>query len=84
MQQLRAAVIGVGHLGAYHADKYHAHPEVDLIAVVDVDRDRAGQIADKLGTQAYTDYRDIIEQVDLVSKVSEKIFQFLKERDLLK
>lgn len=70
MQKLRAAVIGVGHLGAFHADKYHAHPEVDLTAVVDVDKERAGQIAEKLGAQAYTDYREILDKVDMVSIVT--------------
>lgn len=66
---LRAGVIGVGYLGAFHASKYKALENVDLVAVVDVDADRAQSLAQELGTQAYTDYRDILPQLDLVSIV---------------
>ena len=38
--RMRAAVVGVGYLGRFHAQKYAAHPDVDLVAVVDLDGDR--------------------------------------------
>jgi len=67
MKQLRAAVIGTGHLGYYHAQKYSLLPDVELVAIVDKDKERASYVADDLGTQAYQDYKDVLEQVDLVS-----------------
>ena len=42
---LRAAVVGVGYLGAFHADKYASLPDVELVAVVDTDLQRAQSIA---------------------------------------
>ena len=35
MQPVRTAVIGVGYLGRFHAQKYAALPESQLVAVVD-------------------------------------------------
>ena len=47
--RLRAAVVGVGHLGRFHAEKYAAHPEVQLAAVVDIDAARARAVGEALG-----------------------------------
>ncbi len=69
LDTLRAAVIGVGYLGRFHAQKYAGLEGVDLVAVVDADRDRAEEVAAEVGTTAYTDFRQILDQVDLVSIV---------------
>src|SRR5207247_1547738 len=39
--RLRTAVVGVGYLGRFHAEKYAAHPGAELVGVVDVDPGRA-------------------------------------------
>lgn len=67
MSKLKTAVIGVGYLGKFHADKYAAHEGSDLVAVVDTNTDAAKQIADKHGVQALTDYRELLGKVDAVS-----------------
>lgn len=76
MQKLRAAVIGVGYLGNFHAQKYAQHPDLDLVAVVDTDPERAVEIAAKYATRAVTDYRDILEHIDLVSIVVPPVHHF--------
>jgi len=53
--KIRAAVIGVGYLGRFHAQKYAAMEDVDLVAVADIDPDRAKEIALETGTAAVTD-----------------------------
>lgn len=40
MSRVRAAVIGVGYLGRFHAQKYAAMDDVDLVGVVDIDASR--------------------------------------------
>ncbi|RPI79709.1 MAG: gfo/Idh/MocA family oxidoreductase, partial [Desulfobacteraceae bacterium] len=40
-KKLKIAVIGVGHLGKFHAQKYAQIPEVELVGVVDVDMQKA-------------------------------------------
>ena len=70
MDKLRAGVIGVGYLGQFHADKYAALPNVDLVGVVDPDRSRAEQVAGKLSTRAFADAAELLGLVDAVSIVA--------------
>ena len=69
MRALRAAVIGVGYLGNFHAQKYTQLDGVELVAVADTDAARGAEVAAKYGTRSVTDYRDILGAVDLVSIV---------------
>ena len=69
MGNLRAAVIGVGYLGNFHAQKYSQIEGVDLHAVVDTDPDRGREVAVKHGVFAVADFREIIDDIDLVSIV---------------
>lgn len=52
----KAAVVGVGYLGRYHAQKYARSQGAELTAVVDVSAERAEQCAAELGVKALTDY----------------------------
>ena len=56
---MRAAVIGVGHLGQHHARILASLPDVSLAGVVDINRERAEKIAGEYGTRAFGDVRDI-------------------------
>ncbi len=60
----RAAVVGVGHLGRHHARILGAAPDVDLVAVVDLDPDWARVVAAEVGTVALRDVREIDPPVD--------------------
>lgn len=66
-RKLRAAVAGVGYLGQYHAEKYAAHQDVELVAVADVDAARASEIAQKHGCRALADAGELVGKVDLAS-----------------
>lgn len=67
MAGLRAAVIGVGYLGRFHAQKYRDHASVTLMGVADVSHERATEVAAEVGCPAFTDYRELFGKVDLVS-----------------
>jgi predicted dehydrogenase len=69
MKKTRTAVIGVGYLGQFHAEKYALLPGAELVGVVDANPDRAAEIGAKLGAAAYTDYRLLLDRVDAVSIV---------------
>ncbi len=64
---LRTAVIGVGYLGKFHAQKFAEIPGADLVAVVDVDVEARERVAKELGVDAIGDYRKLIGAVDAVS-----------------
>jgi predicted dehydrogenase len=64
--KLRAAVVGVGYLGNFHAQKIKAHPETELVGVCDFSFSQAERIAAELGTQAYKKPEELIGLVDYV------------------
>lgn len=64
---LRTAVIGVGYLGRFHAQKYAQLPGTRLVAVVDADAATARRVGAELDVTALTDHRELIGQVDAVS-----------------
>jgi predicted dehydrogenase len=69
MQQkiIRTAVIGAGKMGSIHAKVYSQLPQSRLVAVVDVDIDKAGHLAEQYNCTAYTNYQDILDKVDAVT-----------------
>ena len=83
MKKLRTAVVGVGYLGQFHAEKYAQLPNAELVAVVDADRQRADEIAAKLGSRGVTDYRQILDEVDAVSIVVPTQYHFEVARAFL-
>lgn len=64
---LRAAVIGVGYLGHFHAQKYARMPGVELVGVVDAKPATAFRVAAELGAAVLADPADLAGKVDLVS-----------------
>jgi len=82
-QALKVAVIGVGHLGKWHADKYAASPDCKLLAVVDNNLRGAEQIAQKHGIQAYSNYHNILSQVDAISLAVPTSLHYKIARDIL-
>ncbi len=81
--RIRAGVVGVGHMGCYHVGVYSDLPEVDLVSVVDLDGDRARAVAKQYETQVATDYREIMDQVDVVSVAVPTHLHFQVARDFL-
>jgi predicted dehydrogenase len=61
------AVVGVGYLGKFHAEKYAQSAHAELRAVVDIDEARAREVATKCQTQALADYHALFGQVEAVS-----------------
>ncbi|MBS3803258.1 MAG: Gfo/Idh/MocA family oxidoreductase [Oleiphilaceae bacterium] len=83
MNQLRAAVVGVGHLGKFHAQKYAALNQTNLVFVVDPDPERAAAVAEANGAQVCGSHRDLIGQVDVASVVVPTSHHYTVVRDLL-
>jgi len=83
MQKLRAAVIGVGYLGQFHAEKYTKLDGVELAGVVDPDRNRASEVAAKLGTRVFSGADDLLGAVDLVSIVAPTVLHHRISRPFL-
>ena len=80
---IAAAVVGVGYLGKFHAEKYAASAKVKLVAVVDADEKRANEIGASVGTEALTDYRSLFGRVQCVSIAVPTRFHYRVARDFI-
>ncbi|MEJ2115358.1 MAG: Gfo/Idh/MocA family oxidoreductase [Gammaproteobacteria bacterium] len=69
MTEIRTAVIGVGYLGKFHAQKYSELKNSKLVAVVDKQFENAQEVASEVGCSAYADYHELLGKVDAVSIV---------------
>src|SRR5215469_140526 len=83
MQKIRTAVIGVGYLGRFHAQKYAQAPGCELVAVVDTRAETRAEVAAELRVRALEDYRALIGEVDAVSVVTPTPAHFPLARDFL-
>ena len=57
---MAVAVVGVGRMGRHHARTYAKLPGAKLVAVVDADADRAGQVADEYGCEALGSVEELL------------------------
>lgn len=67
MNPIRCAVIGVGYLGRFHAQKIQQLSDATLVAVCDLNAGTCDAAAKEFGVPAYRDYRELFAQVDAVS-----------------
>jgi predicted dehydrogenase len=82
-ESITAAVIGVGYLGKFHAEKYAASEKVKLVAVVDIDEKRAKEVGASVGAAALTDYRALFGRVQCVSIAVPTRFHYRVARDFI-
>lgn len=84
MKRVRAAVIGVGHLGKEHARILAGMPDAELVGVADANPEQAQAVARRLGTQAFQDYWPLLNLVDAASIVVPTVHHITVAREFLK
>jgi predicted dehydrogenase len=69
MKPIKTAVIGVGHLGKYHARICKEADNIELVAVVDANEETAREVGEMYQVPSYTDFNGIIDDFDAVHVV---------------
>lgn len=67
---LRAAVVGVGYLGRFHAQKYQKVEGAKLVAVCDARSEQVCTVAQELEVEAVHDYKGLVGKIDIVTIAS--------------
>lgn len=67
MTPIKCAVIGVGYLGRFHAQKLKKIDNAHLVAVCDLDKEIADKVALELDVSPCYDYKSILKDIDAVS-----------------
>lgn len=83
MKPIKVAVIGVGYLGRFHAQKYKVMPNVELMGVVEPHPVRAHEIAQELQVPVYSSISSLIGHIDAASVVCPTVSHFHVTRELL-
>jgi len=65
MKKLGVAVLGVGFWGRNHARVFNELPNTELVAVCDMDSERAQIVAEKFSVKAYTNCRKLLKRKDV-------------------
>ncbi len=83
MTRLRCAVVGAGYLGRFHAQKYAALPDCELVGVADPSPEARERIEAELGVPGFADYRELLGRVDAVSVATPTSLHHAVARDFL-
>lgn len=83
MGSLKVGVVGIGHLGTYHLQKYAMIEGCVIAGVSDIEVDRAEQAAALYRCEGVTDYRRLIGKVDAVSIATPTVTHHAIARDFL-
>ncbi|MFA5291507.1 MAG: Gfo/Idh/MocA family oxidoreductase [Phycisphaerae bacterium] len=67
MDKIRTAVVGAGKMGQIHAKVLSKLPQSSLVAIVDVQQDKARKLAKEFKCEFFTDPKEIIGKVDAVT-----------------
>jgi predicted dehydrogenase len=64
MSAIRLAVIGAGSFGRHHVRVIRHLQQADLVAIIDVDFDKARQLANEYGSRALSNLEEILSDID--------------------
>jgi len=65
LQKLRVGIVGAGRMGRIRSLSAKAHPQSELIEVVDTIAEHARSLADETGCRAGTDWQKLLEREDV-------------------
>jgi predicted dehydrogenase len=65
LEKLRIGVVGAGRMGRIRSLSAQAHPQTELVEVVDTLAERAGALAVETGCRAGTDWQRLVEREDI-------------------
>ncbi len=82
-KHIRVGVVGIGHLGGYHLQKYAQIDHCKIAAVSDTQMERALKSADLYSCEAFADHRDMLGKVDVVSIAVPTGYHHAVARDFL-
>jgi predicted dehydrogenase len=83
MRKITAAVVGVGYLGRFHAQKYAQAPQCELVGVADARQEAREAVAAEVGTRPVADHRELLGAVEAVSIVTPTPAHYAIARDFL-
>lgn len=66
MSRVKVAVVGAGHLGKYHSEKFFKISNSELVGICDLDTKKTQELADQYSCESFFNYKDLLGKVDAV------------------
>jgi predicted dehydrogenase len=82
-KKIRIGVVGIGHLGSYHLQKYAKIDTCQIVAVSDTQMENAQKAAGLYSCNAFTDHRQMLGLVDAVSIAVPTNYHHVVAKDFL-
>ena len=82
-RKIKIGVVGAGHLGNYHLQKYQKIPDCEIACTADITRESSEKAAEIYNCEALFDHRDLIGKVDAASVAVPTRFHYEVTKDLL-
>jgi len=76
MKKVNYGVIGVGHLGTFHAQLAKKIDQINLVGLYDIDTKKAQEVASTCQTKVFSSLEQLLAQVDAVSIVVPTIHHY--------
>ena len=83
MPKIKVAVIGTGALGSIHAKIYAESKNVELVGICDIDKKTVSNLSKELKVKAFTNYKDLIGNIDGATVAVPTKDHYLISKDLL-
>lgn len=68
--RVKIGVIGVGHLGRFHAQQLKAVEQAEFVGIYDVDKERANAVGEEFGVPVFDDPAELLTRAEAVSIVT--------------
>lgn len=66
-KKIKIGVVGIGHLGNFHLQKYAKLDNCEIVAVADTRLEHANKAAEIYKCQAFADHREMLGKVNAAS-----------------
>ena len=63
---LKIGLVGVGHLGRFHAEKLKSNPHCQLVGIYDSNPECCKSVAEEFNLTVYPGYQELLSDVDAV------------------
>ncbi len=80
---MRTAVVGVGYLGRFHAQKYRTAANSELVGIADPSPEARNAVGAELQVATHADYRELLGRVEAVSIVTPTPLHFSIAKEFL-
>jgi len=63
---IKVGVVGVGHLGQHHTQKFKNIEDAELVGIYDINEQRAKEISKQLNTVSFNSYFELLSACEVI------------------